>query len=416
MFRRWSLGLALSLALHAGTVAAVLAFALLRPLGGPVDVEMVDLRIQEVKELPLGPPPGGDRAADGRARPRVRVRAPRPPEEAGTLASRESDAKPRPGADEPEATDEGATALSSDLRDYGPEGSRLTVLLRTDRLKSTPYAAAVDELLKRLPDRRDLLEGTGLDLYDTFDALLISTPNPMDPRVTFLAARHHLSDGAMRAALDHAARATGRAISWRSEGGRPFAERRRVAGPPAPPGGRDERIIVLPTRGLVVVTPPAYRSLLLAPAPAPAPAWSTLLRRIDAQEGLLPPDAIVMIIASDLWKPKSPSPADTAVFMGMEVPRTVKATVGVDPDPFLDVTAEFAADAEAQRWEAAWPALRRKLAANPYVMITGFSMLVSRVTLSREGSLVHLRETATAEETERLLQLVTRVLDPHAGG
>jgi hypothetical protein len=441
MFRRWSFGLALSLALHGAAIGVFVATELLRSQVGPIDVDVVGMEVAEVKDLPLGPPPSGGRAQK-HAAPRARVRAPRAPEAAGTLASRESADEPRAGADEPDAPEDEETGpVVSDLKRYGPEGSRLTVLLRTDRLKAMPYAAAVDSLLMRLPDRRDLLEGTGLELYDAFDALLISTPNPRDPNVTFLAARHNLTDARLRDALDRAARAKGRAITWRTEGGRPFAERRGRGDAPGARG--DDRIIVMPARGLVVVTPPAYRALLLAPAkrpspgagdggaaaataggdsgagaagagagdPAPpAPSWASLLRRIDAEDGLLPPTGIVMVSAVELFKPKSQSTADTAMFMGMEVPRAITAIIGADPNPFLEITAEFAAEPEARNWEAQWPALRRKLMGNPYVVLSGFAPLAGRATLSRDGSSIHVRDTATVGETTRLLELVTRML------
>ena len=89
-----------------------------------------------------------------------------------------------------------------DLRNYGPEGSRLTALLRLDRLRASSvgssYLAAIDQLLVLLPDRRRLLDGTGLDLYRDFDALLIATPEPHNDKVTFLAARHRLKDATLQ--------------------------------------------------------------------------------------------------------------------------------------------------------------------------------------------------------------------------
>ena len=112
-----------------------------------------------------------------------------------------------------------------------------------------------------MPDRRDLLEGTGLSFYDDFEALLIATPNPLDYTVTFLAARHHVTDAPMRAAVDRGARATGRVVAWRSEDGRPWGERRARAGSTPAPATRDARLIVLPAPGLIVVTPPAYRAV-----------------------------------------------------------------------------------------------------------------------------------------------------------
>jgi hypothetical protein len=446
MLRRWSLGLALSVALHALAVAAVIGLALARSQVGPIDVELTG--ITEVKDLPLGPPPGAARAGPAR-RAHPHPRAPRAPDEvAATLAAREEAAASR-AAEETAAADaeEEAAPRASDLRELGPEGSRLTVLLRVDRLKTTRYAAVVDHLLMRLPDRRELLYGTGLELYDAFDALLISTPNPRDPAVTFLAARHHLSDTAMRDALDSGARATGRSITWRTERGRPWAERGAAGddvGAPGNGGARDQRIVVLPAPGLVVVTPPAYRALLLAPAPPPAlrrdpadggadPAegaadppdggagegdapeqpganWRALLRRIDAEDGLLPPEGIVMVSAVDILKPASGVATDTAVVMGMEVPRIVTAVLGADPDPFLEITAEFAAEAEARHWEAEWPALQRKARSNPYVLLGGFAALVGRATLSRDGRVIHARQTATHVETMRLLELAAQML------
>jgi hypothetical protein len=433
MLRRWSLGLVLSALLHAVTIAGAIAVAFVRGAGGPVDIEVIGMRLDEVNDLPLGPPPGSARAGPEARTPRPRVRAPRAPDQAGTLASRDPPATPpRPGADDGE-TEEDEAARVSDLRQLGPSGSRVTVLLRVDRLKATPYAASVDALLLRLPDRRDLLEGTGLGLYDAIDALLISTPNLRDPTVTFLAARHHLSDGALRAALDRGARATGRVMAWRTERGRPFAERR--ARVPSPASKRDERVIVMPSPGLVVVTPPIYRAMLLAPprrtpaavegggpaapdggvdggtaAPAPQPSWKALLRRIDAEDGVLPPEGIAMVSLVDIFKPASASAADTAVVLGMKVPRIVTAVLGAAPEPFLEITAEFAAEAEARHWETEWPALRRRLLVNPYVVLGGFAGLLGRVALEREGSLVRLRETATSDEALRLLELATHYL------
>jgi hypothetical protein len=142
---------------------------------------------------------------------------------------------------------------------------------------------------------------------------------------------------------------------------------------------------------------------------AGSPSWAGLLRRIDAV-GLLPADGIAMLSAVDIFKPKSESAADTPIFLGMEVPRIITAVIGADPDPFLEITAEFAAESEAQHWQTEWPKLQRKLRVHPYLVLTGFSGLAARATLTREGSVVRLRETATSEETLRLLELATHAL------
>src|SRR5580698_3470965 len=307
MWRRWSGALALSVLAHVALVAVVLGLGLGGGWGGRVDVEITGMRLDEIKDLPLGGPAGGgDRP--GQTRHRARHRAP-PAPAAGTLAT-PADDREQPGAAAPDS-DQNGPAPTGDLTAYGPKGSRFMALLRLDRLRGTEYAAPVDALMMRLPDRRDLLEGTDLDLFESFDALLIATPHPLDPSVTFLAARHHLDEAALRTALGRGARATDRILSWHVEAGRPIGERRarHAAGPGTPPS-RDDRIIVLAAPGLAIVTPPAYRALLLAPrlpggavdggagpdggasADGGAPGaidWASMLGRIGAEEGLMPP-------------------------------------------------------------------------------------------------------------------------------
>lgn len=453
MLPRWSLGLALSLLIHVVGVGAIVGVAIWRNLSfrGPVDIEIAGMSLDEIKDLPLGPPPGGAEPRAGETPPRARPRAPKAPAD-GELATREG-REERPGADAETAA--GASVRPSDLRQYGPEGSRVTALVRLDRLRKTPYGPGVDAILSHLPDRRDLLDGTGLDLYDSFDALLIATPNPMDYTVTFLAARHRLSDGDLRAALERGAKATGRVISWKTEFRRPVAERR--AKTPVPGATRDNRLIVLPAPGLVVVTPPVYRTMLLRPAkprtappdagadgggeasaaalpprtdgpPAEGEGWKLLLRRIDAEDSILPPKAIAMVKANDIFSARSlrrglatmpqvnqlPSglqegPSQATIF-GMTVPIVITFVLGADPAPFADVTAEFKTEAQAMVWEREWPALRNKLRVSPYLVLTGFSALLNRIDLSREGSIIKLHDTATELETQRLLQLIARLM------
>ena len=341
MLRRWGSAFVLSIAVHVAVAGGVVGAMMWNGLtfSVPIDVDVVGMRMDEVHDLPLGPPPGAPEPKASGA-PRARKRVARAPAADGELAAEKPAKKDEAGAEAEPPDADAAPPRVSRLEQYGPEGSRVTALLRLDRLRGTPYVPALDAILGRLPDRRDLLEGTGLDLFQAFDALLIATPNPLDYTVTFLAARHRLKDGELRAALDRGARATGRSLDWRTEGRRPFAERH---GRHAAAGAtRDERLIVLPAPGLVVVTPPVYRPLLLAmarphstvaaagargrgrgdagtaaAAVAEAAAgsgagngavaheadgqWGALLRRIDAEDGIMPADAVAMITATDLF-------------------------------------------------------------------------------------------------------------------
>ena len=208
--------------------------------------------------------------------------------------------------------DQDAPAPTSDLSAYdqgvAPDGAPASRSAARHRLRRPRRCAAA-----RLPDRRDLMEGTDLDLFQSFDALLIATPHPLDPSVTFLAARHHLDDGGLRAALSrgrqgdrsgdrlaYRGRAPGRRAPpapWVAAGDAALARRsdHRPGGPRA--GDRPRR--------------PSYRALLMAPhlpaagvdaGAAPDGAvtpdggtpgaidWASMLWRIGAEEGLMPPD------------------------------------------------------------------------------------------------------------------------------
>ena len=66
--------------------------------------------------------------------------------------------------------------------------------------------------------------------------------------------------------------------------------------------------------------------------------------------------------------------------------------LGIEPEPFLELTATFASEAEARRWEMTWPELRGKLRTNPYVVLGGLAPLVARLTSTREGGAVSLEE------------------------
>src|SRR6185436_3777410 len=277
--RRVSLALLVSLGVHVGIVVGAFGISAWRGLSFARNVEVVPITLESVKELPLGPPPIGSKPPTAVAivpprRPRVA------PHKAGSLPTENRDAGAPPDArpaPEPKPTRE---AKPGDLQSYGPEGSRLTALLRLDRLRASPqgraYIGPVDELLRLMPDRRRLLEGSGLDMYRDFDALLIATPNPFDDAVTFLAVRHNLTDLQLRAALDRGAVVAGRPIEWHEEAGRPVGVRSGA--------GRDDRLFVLPQKGLAVIAPPAYAHLLLQRAGADAGAhrrdWADLVARI----------------------------------------------------------------------------------------------------------------------------------------
>jgi hypothetical protein len=442
MWRRWSLALGLSALAHIAVLIAALGLGAARP-SGPIDIEITGMRLDELKDVPLGGPPAAN-GAGGRAKRRAPNRADRKP---ATGPAPKIDDRKQEGARTARNDDNKAPAPTADLGAYGPQGSRLTVLLRLDRMRGTDYASVVDALVDRLPDRHDLLDGTGLDLFQSFDALLIATPHPLDPTVTFLAARHHIDETALRQALDRGARATNRLLVWHQRNDRPFAERRWRGLTQPPTGKPDDRLIVLAAPNLVVVTPPAYRALLLGRSgadseppdgggpssrdgsvaadpdhvgstdggegrPAAALDWAELLDRIDAEAGLVPPDGMAMVRAVDIFKRSGASAGEAPpILYGMPVPSNLDAVVGVgERGPFLRLDAAFSDEVYARQWEARWPDIQRRLETNPYVLLSGFGGLVSRMNLTTNRKTIHAELVGTHDEALRLLELAVHLL------
>jgi hypothetical protein len=461
--RRILLALTLSVAVHLGVVAIAAGVGLWRALALVPSVKMQPIAIDVVKDLPLGAPP--DRQPVAADEPPVRVRKPRvrvpsvrdgvtipsapdagTPElksDAGVMAK----SAPRDGG----GSIDGGRRRPGDLRSNGPDGSRLIALLRLDRLRASPDSdntmAAVDRLLLLLPDRHRLIDGTGLDLYRDFDSLLIATPNPTDDAVTFLAARHHLMDAPFKAALNRGAKAAKKPITWRTIEGRPVGIRQQDKG--GARLDRDDRILVLPIPALAIMAPPPYATLLLgrdvlaAPTsdgafdagvadarasggeprkPAGRPNWPDIAARIEGEESALPDDAAFMMTAANLFvapgnenvvvpstrgasddSPPQPVGGDTG-----PPPQSLTVVVGAET-PFIEILAEFKTTAEADRWERDLPLWKRKIVTNPAVLLTGFSSLVGRAQITRDGNTLQTRIEVSTAELQRLLNLAANL-------
>jgi hypothetical protein len=461
--RRILLAVTISLAVHLGVLAVAAGVGLWRALSLVPAVKMQPIAIDVVKDLPLGALP--DKQPVAADEPHVRARKPR----IRVASAREGmtiPATPDAGAPEPKS-DAGVMSKSAphdgggsidggrrrpgDLRESGPDGSRLIALLRLDRLRTSPDSdatiAAVDRLLLLLPDRHRLIDGTGLDLYRDFDSLLIATPNPTDDAVTFLAARHHLMDAAFKAALERGAKAAKKPIAWRTIAGRPVGIRQQSKGTTAL--DRDDRILVLPLPALAIMATPAYatqllgRDVLVPPTqgsaadagssdarasggeprkPTSQPNWREIAARIEAEDSTMPDDAAFLMTASNLFgspasegyvvpstrgasddSPPQPLPGETA-----QPPQSLTLVVGAGT-PFIEILAEFKTAADADQWERDLPAWKRKVVTNPVVLLSGFSSLIGRAQITREENTLQTRIEVSTAELQRLLNLAANL-------
>jgi hypothetical protein len=375
--RRVSLAIAAAIAVHVAIAACVLRLSVRHARGPRPAVALVPVTIGEspaqvTRQVDSTASPGSKAAGRPQVVTPVRRRLPA------------QSAHRRGGAPSPPP------------RAPGPDGAGLTVLLRLERLRTCPggadYLGPIDDLLRTLPDRRRLLEGSGLDLYRDFDTLLIVTPMPFDEARTFLAVRHHLSDDVLRAGLERSAPAGGRRMEWNTLAGGTVGVRANLPGTTVG-GDDDDRRVALLGEGLAVVAPPdEVRSLL------EGPAANAALGALEEAAGAVSREAIFLMTATDL----SAIPAVPAA----AAPQVITLAAGAAPTPYLALTATFASDSDARAWEIEWRSWRHGLSGHPIPWVAALAPVLVRAAVSRENRGVALRVTATPGETRRLLQLL----------
>ena len=277
--------------------------------------------------------------------------------------------------------------------------------MRLDRVRGLSIGARLAEILANLPEGRDLLGGTGLDLLAAFDALLIATAEPADPRTTVLVARHRLSPADLRVAFDHAAATTNRVLTWRDDARFPFGQRR--ASIPRPGASPDNRLFILPEPGVVVVTTPAYmRTLFSVPrsdgATPDDDPWRALPHHVDAEaEEPVPAGEFASVtVAGD----RSAGIARAGRRARIHRWRPRRPRTGPDRDRRAD---------QRRRCGACGGRLagfRDKLVATPLLVAADSSAAGNRARLTREGRTIRIEVPVTEAELLRLLQAAATLL------
>ena len=419
---------AISLGIHIIGVLALSGRSFLQLQTPAVQIEIVTT---PPVDLPLGAPaPPAPAAAPPEPvvakKPKPQVKDKRAPQDSPDASADSGPDDARAGNDTlPPAFAVLADAgLPAGLRPDGPEGARLVVRLRLDRLRESPsksFATLTDELLKLLPDRSRLIDGSGLNVFDDFDTLVVATPNPLDDAVTFLAVHHHLPDDALMNALGRAATANGRPIEWIRKRGRPVGLRPLGSMP-----SRDDRVFVLPDVGWAVIAPGAYMKMLVpelgaGPSTSPdagvAEDFSTLTARIRGEEAAMPQDAVLMVSAAQLLTARAGQSFTLPGSVPLDIPQNLQLQVKLSPEPVVQLKLGFAKTESAAAWTKAVPELCRQFAPNPMVMLMGMTAAIGRVKVTQTpadlpaaGADVLIEAPLTSAEAERILAFSTNLL------
>jgi hypothetical protein len=259
-----------------------------------------------------------------------------------------------------------------------------TGLIRLDRLRGTPYTTAANALLMRDPSWRSLVNDVGLDGAASIDAALVSTLDGLSSP-GLLVASHGLR---------------GNEIARRPE---PLA---------------NGFIRVVQAHRLLSVPPQLQSSPFWNVAGDTTNSWSSLLTRVDADDPFVPPNAVAMVsltelaarqgldaLISSLQPAPPPSPADptgTARMGELPAPIMTVGVLGLAPEPFIDIDANFSRADDAGAWERTWPLLTARVAASK----TGgldVNAIVQRVSLTTSGACLHLHLDIRDDEVLELL-------------
>ncbi len=249
-----------------------------------------------------------------------------------------------PGGD-PDAPPAPAGA-DANLLAYFPEGERVTVLLRMDRIRGTPWAAKLEDMVRPMPDYKSIIGQRSATIADLFDSLVISTPAPTDVTQTTLVARFSRKPAAMRHFLDH----PGARVRWRSSRGGALGERLTSAWV-AP---HDRRVFLVPMPGWILLARPALLGALSRraahgldayPPPAVLPPWLRQIPAIEHEAGDPQGPALVMTL-QDL-APRIELP----IVGGVDLPDRMTVALTVDPHGFIARgNLLFASDAAAAKF------------------------------------------------------------------
>ena len=129
----------------------------------------------------------------------------------------------------------------------------------------------------------------------------------------------------------------------------------------------------------------------------------------------MPPDGAVMINAVDMFKSRAPTPGEPPMLYGMPLPAAINAVIGIADAPYLDIVAAVQDRGAGAAVGGEWPTLQRKLRTNPLLVLSGFSPLVTRAQLEREGRTVRLHLAVSRDETLRLLAMASHFLTGRYG-
>jgi hypothetical protein len=274
-------------------------------------------------------------------------------------------------------------ALSGAAGRIADSNANVRLIVYTDRIRNQPLGPRVGMLLSQAPQWRDFFGPAGLDPIKDVDRILIAGPQLRDSSQVVAVLKYNVSEGRMRQALDAIVSRDPANGGW-LDAGVPAASAR---------ADRAERMFVMPTPGIVVVTPPSAAKSALG---------------LGAKTKFPPPKGPEIMTAYVV----TPSRA----FRGIpfRVPESIKwVRVQVLPGADGNATAELVAEDEseesaktnAEQTQRALEAITQlQLGILGSFLGKKEHKLVERISFSSQGKMIHGSVVVTPRQLATLIE------------
>ena len=401
----WALSLAAHLLVGAyiywGTTAPDLGFDFALP--DEVEFGLTDaVTVSAGASAPSEPEPTPEAAATEGEGPEAALDAGVPMPDAGPPDAgprrRRRDAGPPEGEGE---ADEGEAEGDEEGEGHGvaflPSGSQIALRLDVARVRRSPLADDVRQLLAALPDWQALLGGSDIDPLEDLDRVLIATPNLRRSRL-IVAGRATGGVDEIRAAAAALATAAGETISWREQHGVQIARWYN----------RDE------TERVIALIGPRH-FLICRPVDVPRVLAVALNRADDQADGapaMHPADALLSMQEDEALSLEVEGARNFARARGRSrsplemMPTELRVSLRELPGSQVAVRSSWTFEGEDEASAAAsyWDRMRVAYGRNIITAMLGLQGVLQRATVEAEGE--HIAGDVDMQVTE-MRQLLT---------
>jgi hypothetical protein len=316
-------------------------------------------------------------------------------------------AKPKPAQKKPSLAVDGGVAETTSkgkdgppLTQYAPAGAQIALRIDMERIRNSPIAEDVRQVLAVVPDWQLILGGSGIDPIEQLNRLFIASPNLKRSSLVVAGQYNGAQDVAQKAVASLAASA-GKAADWQTDGTVTYA--------PWLNQDETERVVALVGPQQFVISTPADLPRVMAVSAA-------LAERL-AKEGKKRAPKTSALLAMEPGEAWSLSVEGARKFARGDLTRIPsRLTVSAVELPELRVsiraTAYYDSPEQAAKALVFWDAIRRRYAAYPLVLLVGMGSILSDAVIEVKEQRLEGHTELSVQQVKVLLGLVKNALTP----